>query len=89
MLYEDRLQWHLPHLRLSGTVSPAHVGRLRGHAATLTGIQLGTEDLQSSVLLLPRAPASLPADIDGYLGTNALHADMIELNFASHALRWQ
>jgi len=89
MLYEDRLQLHLPHLRLSGAVSPAHVGRLRGHAATLTGIQLGTEELQSSVLLLPKAPASLPAEIDGYFGTSTLHADVIELRFAPHTLRWQ
>jgi PadR family transcriptional regulator len=89
LLYEDRLQRHLPHLKLSGTVSWAYAGRLRGRAATLTGIHLGGEELQSSVLLLPRAPASLPADIDGYLGANTLHAAMIELNFASHVLRWQ
>jgi hypothetical protein len=34
-------------------------------------------------------PAALSPDIDGYLGTNTLHPDMIELNFASHTLRWQ
>jgi hypothetical protein len=45
--------------------------------------------LQSSVFLLPVAPASLPDDIDGYIGTNALHAQMVELNFASQKLRWQ
>jgi len=89
LLYEDRLQRHLPHLKLSGRISRAYAGRLRGHAATLTGIHLGAEDLQSSVLLLPKAPASIPDDIDGYLGTNMLHAEMIELNFARHALRWQ
>jgi PadR family transcriptional regulator, regulatory protein PadR len=89
LLYEDRLQRHLPHLRLSGTVSRASAGRLSGHAASLTGIHLGTEELQSSVLLLPKAPASLPADIDGYLGTSVFRADVIELNFASHTLRWQ
>lgn len=89
LLYEDRLQRDLPDLRLSGTVSRAYVGWLRARAATLTGIRLGTEELQSSVLLLPQAPASLPADIDGYLGTNTLHADIIELNFASQTLRWE
>jgi predicted aspartyl protease len=89
LLYEDRLQRHLPHLGLSGTVSQAYAGRLRGHAATLTGIRVGAEELQSFVLLLPKAPAALSPDIDGYLGTNTLHPDMIELNFASHTLRWQ
>ncbi len=89
LLYEDRLQRHLRYLRLSGPVSRAYAGRLRGHAASLTGIHVGTEELQSSVLLLPKAPAPLLADIDGYLGTNVLHADMIELNFVSHTLRWQ
>lgn len=89
LLYEDRVRRHLPHLKLSDPLSRAYAGRLRGHAATLTGIELGAEESQSSVLLLPKAPASLPADIDGYLGINTLHADMIELNLASHTLRWQ
>ena len=89
LLYQDRVRRHLPHLKLSGPLSRAHAGRLTGYAANLPGIQLGADELQSSVLLLPKAPASLPADIDGYLGTNTLHAGMIELNFASHTLRWQ
>ena len=41
------------------------------------------------MLLLQGAPSSLPADIDGYLGMNDLHAERIELDFASNTLRWQ
>jgi len=89
LLYEDRIQRDLPHLRLSGPISRASVGRLRGRAANLAGIDLGAQELQSSVLLLRKAPSSLPADIDGCLGINTLQAGMIELNFASHTLRWQ
>jgi hypothetical protein len=89
LLYEDRLRRHLPRLKLSGAISQGYAGRLRGKSATLTGIRLGSEESQSNVLLLALAPTSLPDDIDGYIGTNALHAQMIELNFAFKVLRWQ
>jgi TPR repeat protein/predicted aspartyl protease len=88
-LYEDRLRQHLPQLKLSGPMSQAYAGRTRGRAATLTGIRLGADQMQASVLLLPVTPASLPDDIDGYIGTNALHAEMVELDFAAKELRWQ
>jgi hypothetical protein len=89
LLYEDRRRRHLPQLKVDGTISQAYAGRLRGRAGTLSGIRLGSDELQSSVFLLPVAPASLPDDIDGYIGTNALHSQMVELNFASQKLRWQ
>jgi len=89
LLYQDRVRRHLPELKLSGTISQAHVGRLTGQTATLAGIRVGSGELQSSALLLRHAPDSLPYDLDGYLGTEALHAQMIELDFASNTLRWQ
>jgi len=88
ILYKDRLRRHLPQLKLGYPISQAYAGRLC-ESAFLTGIRLGAEELQSSVLLLPRAPAPFPAEIDGYIGTNLLHAQVIELNFASETLRWQ
>jgi predicted aspartyl protease len=88
LLYQDRIRNHLPQLKLRGSLE-AYAGRLRGQAATLSGIELGTDVRQSLVLLLKGAPSSLPADIDGYLGLNTLHARMIELDFASNKLRWQ
>ena|SRR5262249_33309776 len=66
----------------------AYAGRFC-ESAVLTGIRLGAKELESSVLLLFQAPASLPSDIDGYIGTNLLHAQVIELDFASETLRWQ
>ena len=79
----------MPQIQLSGPMSQVYAGRLRGQAAILTGIRLGANELQSSVLLLPGAPASLPADIDGYIGTSFGWAQMVELDFASNTLRWQ
>lgn len=89
LLYQDRLRRHQLQLKLSGKIPQAFVGRLKGQIATLSGIQLGADELQSSVLLLPAAPKSLPPDIDGYFGTNTLRAQVIELDFACNTLRWQ
>jgi len=88
ILYKDRLRRHLPQLKLGYSISQAYAGRLC-ESAVLTGIRLGANELQSSVLLLSVAPASLPAEIDGYIGTNLLRAQVIELDFASGTLRWQ
>jgi predicted aspartyl protease len=88
VLYQDRIGNRLPQLKLRGNLE-ASAGRLKGQAATLSGLELGGDRDESAVLLLRRAPSSLPADIDGYLGMNALHAARIELDFASNTLRWQ
>ena len=89
LLYADRLRNHVPQLTLTDKITGAHEGRLEGETAKLAGIRLGTDDLQAVVMLVPRAPVSLSAEIDGYLGTNLLHAQTIELDFASNRLRWQ
>jgi predicted aspartyl protease len=89
LLYTDRLRNHVPQLKLTDKITEAHEGRLVGENAKLAGIRFGTDELQASVMLIPGAPVSLPAEIDGYLGTNLLHAQMIELDFASNRLRWQ
>jgi predicted aspartyl protease len=88
LLYQDRIEKHLPQLKLPGK-SAAYAGRLKGRSATLSGIELGPDFEQSSVLLLRGAPRSLPSEIDGYLGMNTLHAQIIELDFRSNTLRWQ
>jgi predicted aspartyl protease len=88
VLYQDRIANRLPQLKLRGNLE-ASAGRLKGQAATLRGLALGSDRGESRVLLLEGAPRSLPADIDGYLGMNALHAARIELDFASNTLRWQ
>ena len=89
LLYSDRLRTNLPQLKLIDKISNAYEGRLSGEQATLPGINLGSGDLQASVILLSKAPYSLPSDIDGYVGPSLLHAQLLELNFASNLLRWQ
>ena len=88
LLYQDRIRNRLPQLKLNANLE-VFAGQLKGRAATLSGIELGTDMQQSSLLLLERAPNSLPSDIDGYLGMSALHARVIELDFASNTLRWR
>lgn len=89
LLYTDRLHKHVPGVKLTDRIAEVREGRLRGEKALLSGILFGPDESQASVLLLPKAPDSLPADIDGYLGLSILHAQIIELNFASNKLRWQ
>ena len=87
LLYEDRIRKHLSGLRFDDKVSHLHIGKLAGKRATLSGVRVGNNDLQLLVLLLSRSPDSLSADIDGYIGTSALGAKLIELDFASNTLR--
>ena len=89
LLYTDRLHKHMPGVKLTDRIAEVREGRLRGEKALLSGILFGPDESQASVLLLPKAPDSLPTDIDGYLGLSMLHAQIIELNFASNKLRWQ
>jgi predicted aspartyl protease len=89
LLYADRLRSHVPQLKLTDKITRAHAGRLSGEQAKLAGIHFGSNELQAPVFLIPGAPASLPADIDGYLGTNILHTSIIELDFASNTIRWE
>jgi predicted aspartyl protease len=89
LLYSDRLRSHVPQLRLSEKITNAHEGRLAGERAILPGIQLGRDELQASVFLLKKAPRAFPENIYGCVGPNLLHAQVLELNFASNSLRWQ
>jgi predicted aspartyl protease len=89
LLYSDRVRNHAPQLKLTEKITQAYVGRLSGEQAKLTGIHFGSDELQASVFLIPKAPESLPANIDGFFGTTILHTSMIELDFASNTIRWQ
>ena len=89
LLYTDRLHKHMPGVKLTDRIAEVRQGRLRGEKALLSGILFGPDESQASVLLLSKAPDSLPTDIDGYLGLSILHAQIIQLDFASNKLRWQ
>jgi predicted aspartyl protease len=88
-LYADRLRKRLPQITVSEKPVPASSGRLSGQQVTIAGIRLGSEELQSPILLFRGVPDGLPPIIDGYLGTNTLHAKVIELDFVSSKMRWQ
>lgn len=89
LLYADRLRKHAPQLNFTNTVGQAHEGRLAGQKAMLSGVRLGDDDLQVSVFLIDGAPNSLPANIDGYLGTSVLNARIVEVDFEANRLRWE
>ncbi len=89
LLYTDRLRKHLPQLKLTGRIADVHEGRLIGERATLSGVHLGADESQTSVFLIHDAPSSLSADIDGYMGTAALNAKRVELDFTAYKIRWQ
>lgn len=88
LLYQDRLRRHRPQLTLTNKKNPAHQGRLNGELATLPGVRFGTQERQVLAFLLRRAPKLLADDVDGYLGTRALNAKRVELDFAANTLRW-
>jgi len=88
LLYEDRLRAHVPHVELIDRISGVHEGRLTGQRAIVPGIRLGTGERLQSALILHRAPPALDADIDGYLGTTARGAAVVELDFRANILRW-
>lgn len=88
LLYEDRLLKRSVQLKLANSAE-AHQGRLSGEAGTLSGIRLGADEMESRVFLIRGAPDSLPAGIDGYLGTSAVNANIVELDFATHTFRWR
>lgn len=85
LLYQNRVR----QLRFTNRVSRVHLGRLLGEQAKLSGVRIGSQELQTSVLILPEAPSALSADIDGYMGIDALNARLVELDFAANRLRWQ
>jgi len=87
LLYTDRLRRHLPQLKLTEVIPHVHQGNMTGETATLSGLHVGAVDLQASVFLIPDVPDSIPVDIDGYLGTAALNAKWVELDFATNTLR--
>lgn len=86
LLYKDRLHKHLPQLKLTDWTTGVW-GRLWGERAMLSGIRLGSDEVQASVFLIRGEPDSIPADIDGYVGTSALKPKMIELDFATNRFR--
>jgi len=89
LLYSDRIRKHTSRLQIGLTATGAQEGRLAVQESTLPGVRFGPEELRLSAVLLSRAPDSLPQDIDGYVGTDLLRAQRIEIDFAMHTIQWQ
>jgi predicted aspartyl protease len=90
VLYEDRIQKRVPHLRLTEERKGAHMGRLQGKTARLPDFRLDGHELDAKAFLMngPREDL-LPGIIDGYLGAGPLKAKRIEIDFEGKTMRWQ
>lgn len=89
LLYKDRLHSALPNLRTSGKPIDAAIGRLQVEEVYLPGVQIAHSPGLTPVLLIEGPESSGVAGVDGYLGTAALHARRLELDFVAQTLRWQ
>lgn len=87
VLFQDRIRNNAPHLKLIKKTAGGHEGRFEGDIAVLGGIRIGSGESQRSAFVIRKAPQSLPADIDGFLGVRALNSSLIELNFEVRTLR--
>jgi hypothetical protein len=89
LLYKDRLNSALPHLRTEGEPRDALIGRLQATRVNLPGVQVFRPEAVTPVFLI-EGPSKTNLDgIDGYLGPASLHAKRLELDFAAMTLRWQ
>lgn len=89
VLYEDRIRKRLPNLRLTHERTDAHMGRLQGKTARLPGFRLDGPDSDAEVFLMNGPREDLLPGIEGYLGTGALKAKRIEIDFEGKIVRWQ
>jgi predicted aspartyl protease len=89
VLYEDRLRRALPHLRVDGQPRNAAIGHLRVIQVDLPGIRIFGREAVTSVLLVEQSGNAGVDELDGYLGPASLHANRLELDFATRTLRWQ
>jgi predicted aspartyl protease len=89
LIYEDRIRKQIPNLRLTDDRTDAHLGQLRGKRTKLSGFRLGERESKVEVFLMNGPREDLLPGIIGYLGTDALKARRIELDFEGENLRWQ
>jgi len=85
VLFKDRIRNDAPHLKLTKQ-TPGSEGSFAGELAVLTGIHVGSRESQSSAFVIRKAPKSLPAGIDGFIGVRALNSSLVELHFEFRTL---
>ncbi len=89
LMYKDRLQRGLPHLRTEGEATEGGVGRLQTTRVKLPGVRLYGPETVATVFLADAPESAMLPDIDGYLGVASLKAKRIEFDFAGRAMRWE
>jgi len=86
-LFEDRVKKHTPDLVWARPARNNHVGPVVAKIAACSEFRVGSTDVHSA-FLMPKAPNSLPEDIDGYLGLSMLNARYVELDFEANVLKY-
>lgn len=89
LMYKDRLQRGLPHLRTEGGATEGGVGRMQTTRVKLPGVRLFGPETVATVFLADAPETVMLPDIDGYLGVASLKAKRIEFDFAGRAMRWE
>jgi len=89
LLYKDRLNSALPHLRIEGEPRDGVIGRLQATRVNLPGVEGFRPESVTPVFLIGGPGKTDFGGIDGYLGPTSLHAKRLELDFAAMILRWQ
>jgi predicted aspartyl protease len=90
LVFEDRIRKLLPGLPASRSMQ-ALLGRTApGSQTVLEKLRVGTAEIKNiDIFLLSSAPAGVPPDIDGVLGTETLKARRLTLDFSHSGVTWQ
>jgi len=88
LLYEDRLRKRLPSIKLDGELRGVRLGYLLVTQVKFAGISLGNREAERTVFLM-KGPSEGFTNIDGYLGTSALNARQVELDFEENTIAWR
>jgi predicted aspartyl protease len=89
LLYRDRINSALPHLRTEGEPLNATIGRVQATRVNLPGVDVFHPETVTPVFLIEGPGTRDPGGIDGYLGPTSLHAKQLELDFKAKIVRWQ
>ncbi len=88
LLYEDRLRKRVPNIVLEDEKDGVRFGYLRVRQARLPGVVLIASVIEPTVSLINGPSDGLLSDVDGYVGTNILNAQQVEINFETNTLAW-
>jgi predicted aspartyl protease len=88
-IHEDRLRSRLAELRTQGTPIQVRMGRFKTTKLRVCDVSIEGPPETREILLIRGSRENEIDRVDGYLGVAALHADRVELDFATGLLRWE